>query len=141
MAFINQISLINYNEHKQCSNGHNMTLKPVPKTDGWWWRCSPKSCQKTKSIRAGTFFFESKILLWKVLLLIFNFGFEFLNTTTQVLMGTVSSHTIAAYKRRLRLIILTMFNKRDIKLGGPGRVVEIDESLFIKVKHNRGRDM
>ena len=71
MAYINQIGLINYNEHKQCSNGHNMTLKPVPKTDGWWWRCSPKSCQKTNSIRAGTFFFKSKILLWQLLLLIF----------------------------------------------------------------------
>jgi hypothetical protein len=34
-----------------------------------------------------------------------------------------------------------MFNKRDIKLGGEGRIFEIDESLFIRVKHNRGRDM
>ncbi len=48
---------------------------------------------------------------------------------------------MAAYKRRLRLIILTMFNKNDIRIGGEGRIVEIDESLFIKVKHNRGRDI
>ena len=141
LAYLNQIGFISYNDNKQCPNGHAMSLRKVKKTDGWWWRCSPKNCQKTKSIRAGTFFFESKIHLWEVLLLIFNFAFEFLNTTTRNLVGTVSTHTIGNYKRRLRLIILTMFNKKNIKLGGEGRIVEIDESLFIKVKHNRGRDM
>ena len=34
-----------------------------------------------------------------------------------------------------------MFNKNDIRIGGEGRIVEIDESLFIKVKHKRGRDI
>jgi hypothetical protein len=141
LAYLNQIGFINYNGNKQCLNGHATSLKKVKKTDGWYWRCSTKGCQKTESIRAGTFFFESKIFIWEILLVIFNFAFEFLNTTTHNLVRTVSAHTIAAYKRRLRLIILTMFNKRDIKLGGEGRIVEIDESLFIKVKHNRGRDM
>ena len=34
-----------------------------------------------------------------------------------------------------------MFNKNDIRICGEGRIVEIEESLFIKVKHNRGRDI
>jgi hypothetical protein len=72
-------------------------------------------------------------------LLVLNFAFEFLNTTMYQISG-IAVHTVAAYKRRLRLIILTMFNKNDIRIGGEGRIVEIDESLFIKVKHNRGRD-
>ena len=114
-----------------------MTIKKSPKTDGWCWRCSPKGCQKTKSIRAGTFFFENRLKLFQILLLVFNFAFEFLNTTINQLVG-VSTVTIGAYKKRLRLIILTMFNKSQIKLGGVGKIVE---SQFITVKHKRGHDI
>jgi hypothetical protein len=70
LANLNQIGFINYNSNKQCLNGHATSLKKVNKTDGWYWRCSTKGCQKTVSIRAGTFFFESKILIWEILLLI-----------------------------------------------------------------------
>jgi hypothetical protein len=64
LAYLNQTGLVNYNDLKQCENGHNMDLKKNNKTNGWWWRCSPKGCQKTKSIRLGTFFLRIK----------FNFG-------------------------------------------------------------------
>ena len=73
-----------------------MQLKKNTKNDGWWWRCSPKMCQKTESIRTGTFFFENRIWLWEVLLLIFNFAFEYLNVTTRQLVG-VSLSTICNY--------------------------------------------
>ena len=140
LAYLNQTGLIDYTQEKRCENDHLMTIRKSPKIDGWWWRCAPKGCQKTKSIRTGTFFFENRLQLFQVLLIIFNFAFEFLNTTINQLVG-VSANTIAAYKRRLRLILLTIYNKNHIKLGGEGKVVEIDESLFIKVKHNRGRDI
>jgi transposase-like protein len=140
LAYLNQTELIDYNANRLCDNGHQLTLKKNTKTDGWWWRCSTKGCQQTKSIRLGTFFNESRLAITQVLLLVLNFAFEFLNTTMYQISG-IAVHTVAAYKRRLRLIILTMFNKNDIRIGGEGRIVEIDESLFIKVKHNRGRDI
>ena len=140
MGYLIQTGLINSNADKSCENGHQMSIRKSKKAiDGWWWRCSPKGCQKSQSIRIGTFFNENRLQLWHVLILIFNFAFEFLNTTVSQLVN-VSAQTISGYKRRLRLIILTMFDKNNIKLGGEGKVVEIDESLFIKVKHNRGCD-
>ena len=69
LAYLNQTGLVNYNDQKQCENGHNMDLKKNNKTNGWWWRCAPKGCQKTKSVRVGTFFFVDKIQLWQVLVL------------------------------------------------------------------------
>ena len=56
LAYLNQTGSFNYNQSKQCENGHNMGLKKSKKTDGWWWSCSPKGCQNTKNVRAGTFF-------------------------------------------------------------------------------------
>ncbi len=31
--------------------------------------------------------------------------------------------------------------REKIVLGGVGKVVEIDESLFVKVKHHKGKDL
>ena len=62
LAYLNQIGFINYNGNKQCLNGHATSLKKVKKTDGWYWLCSTKGCQKTESIRAGTFFLKARFL-------------------------------------------------------------------------------
>jgi len=32
-------------------------------------------------------------------------------------------------------------NKEDFVLGGDGKIVEIDESMFARVKHHRGKDL
>ena len=61
-----------------------------------------KACQKSQSIRIGTFFNENRQT--PTLVLIFNFAFEFLNTTVSQL-ANVSAQTISGCKRRLRLII------------------------------------
>ena len=63
LAYLNQAGVIDYNANRLCDNGHQLTLKRNTKTDGWWWRCSTKGCQQTKSIRLGTFFNESRLAI------------------------------------------------------------------------------
>ncbi len=49
-----------------------------------------------------------------------------------------SRSTVGIVYQRLRYICSTVNKKTKITLGGYGRTVEIDESLFIRVKHHKG---
>ena len=54
---------------------------------------------------------------------------------------TIHRDTIGSLFQRLRNVCTVVLKKHEIKIGGPGRIIEIDESCFAKVKHNRGKDM
>lgn len=47
--------------------------------------------------------------------------------------------TVASIYFRLRQVCSLAIDKRNLKLGGPGKVVEIDESLYAKIKHWKGK--
>jgi hypothetical protein len=49
--------------------------------------------------------------------------------------------TVIQFYQQLRTVALKTLNRKMIKLGGNEHVVEIDESLFVKVKHNKGKDL
>ena len=53
----------------------------------------------------------------------------------------LSRPTVIKFFRRLREIICLDASIDNIKLGGLGEVVEIDESKFAKVKHGVGKDL
>jgi hypothetical protein len=94
---------------------------------------SKKDVKKAKASELEHFLMKiDRLQLWQVLILISNFAFEFLNTTVSQL-ANVSAQTISGYKRRLRLIILTMFDKNNVKLGGEGKVVEISSTIEVVI--------
>jgi len=52
---------------------------------------------------------------------------------------TKTRNTIVDWNNLCRVVVVSMFDKRK-KIGGPGKIVQIDESLFqSKRKYNRGR--
>ncbi|CAF0930720.1 unnamed protein product [Brachionus calyciflorus] len=53
----------------------------------------------------------------------------------------ISRPPIIKIFQMLRIICLKNFNKDSVRLGGSGMVVEIDESLFVKIEHNKGKDL
>jgi len=124
---------------RRCSCGNEMVLRSDNSDDGYHWECPVKHCRKRRSIRAGSFFEDSKIPLHRWLYIIWLWSIEESNKKVSLLTG-LSLRTVVTVLRSLRDICSEKILHGNIKLGGHGKTVEIDESMFgHKRKYNRGR--
>ena len=96
-------------------------------TDGLVWRCP--QCKTTKSVREGSFFTKSRLTLQKWLLLIHFWVKQYPVTDVAVDVEIDKNVGCAVYKW-LREVCSTKLLQSPIILGGPGVVVQVDESLF-----------
>ena len=120
-----------------------LTQRPTSSTsDGWGWRCSNQRCANRcsfRTIRTGSFFEKSKITLDKWLYVIY-FWSQGTKVTTASKMVQVSEKSTIQMFQYLREVCSTKLIQTPAQLGGPGVIVQIDESLFNhKPKYNRGR--
>ena len=124
---------------RRCSCGNEMVLRNDNSDDGYHWECPINHCRKRRSIRAGSFFEDSKISLHHWLYIIFLWSIDETNRKVSLLTG-LSLRTVVTVLQRLRDICSLKILHGNIKLGGRGKTVEIDESMFgHKRKYNRGR--
>lgn len=103
--------------------------------DGCKWRC-PKRHQKT-SIRSDSFFESSNLPLPKLIVFVYLWAHRIPLGTAAVLSG-ISQQSLLQWYVYFRDVCSHELVNSPIQLGGPGRIVEIDESLFVKAKYNRG---
>ena len=97
--------------------------------DGYRWRCPVSSCKKSVGIRTGSFFEKTRISLQKWLILIYWWVREY-SVTDAMEEASVSKTTAIDVYQWLREICSSKLLTMTIKLGGPGKLVQIDESLF-----------
>lgn len=122
-----------------CSCGNQMVLRDNKSDNGYHWECPVNQCRKRRSIRAGTFFEDSKIPLSHWLYIIFLWSIDKSNKKVSLLTG-LSLRTVITALQRLRDICSLKILHGNLKLGGRGKTIEIDESMFgHKRKYNRGR--
>jgi len=101
------------------------------------WRCP--ICNATKTLPKNSIFESSKLSILRVLGIIYCWSHRYSLSQTQN-ETKVSHHTFSSIFRLMSMATLTKKNtNQKLKIGGPGKNVEIDETLFSKRKHHKGR--
>jgi len=124
-----------------CEN-HMYLKKALAKLDGMEWRCMNTKCthyQTTYSVRNGSWMADFKFstkTMYKILLYWSN------NIIQKDILRFVDVGRVALYKFRKMIIsmISKYFKENPILLGGPGSIVQIDETMINhKIKAHCGR--
>ena len=101
--------------------------------DGVCWRCPRKGCQKLYSLRHNSYFSNSKLSLEKILRIVHMWS-------TKTPLGDmmkelkIASEAAVDWYNFCRDVCAQHFVDHPAVIGGPGLVVEIDESKFGKRK-------
>ena len=87
------------------------------------------TCNKEVALRKDSFFEKSKLPLKKWLLLIHHWARQHMVTVAAESLEVTESTACTVYQW-LREVCSTKLCSTRILLGGPGKIVQIDESLF-----------
>jgi len=130
------------NEISCCGCGLKMVESPKKTIDGRCWTCKNKLCPKyssTLSIRQGSFFSDFRISIIDIFTVIYLWAADkqFMDVANDF---GIQKMMITKIFGKLRALVGKYFVENPIRLGGPGKICQIDESLFVhKTKYNRGR--
>lgn len=131
--------ILGQRECSNCPDYRPMKLfKKKNSPEQYCWRCT--KCKRSSSVRTGSFFERFDLPIKKVLEVI-----EFWAKERKIIdmeeSIKVSKPTLVRICRFLRQLCILDLDKDNILMGGLNEIVEIDESVFNKVKYNRGKDM
>lgn len=125
-----------YTTYKCAGCGEEMKRNPTSDD----FRCYRRSCSKRGnriSGRRGTFFYASSISTVDILRLA-QLWLAKVPAVSCINLTGQSSHTICHYYQHFRQLVSSALKEEDQVIGGPGVVVEIDETKLGKRKYNRG---
>ncbi|CAI6368749.1 unnamed protein product [Macrosiphum euphorbiae] len=105
-----------------------------------FWKCNVKKCQKRINVRNDNWFAKSRISFTIAVRFIYGWSHEMTSAKWCEQQLGLSLNTVIDWNNYLREVCaMAIENKPQTKIGGPGKIVEIDESLFSKRKNHVGR--
>lgn len=107
--------------------------------DGVVWRCSNRKCNKKTSIREGSWFSGTHLLLEQAVKLTYYWVYELPGEFISRELKIGGEHTVVDWRNFAREVCLSVLEQDSEQIGGPGKFVEIDESKFGKRKFHRGK--
>ncbi|GFX86942.1 mitotic-spindle organizing protein 2A [Trichonephila clavipes] len=110
--------------------------------DGFEWRCRVQSKENPhfvcRSVRKGTWFSDSRLSICVILRLTrYWFGKSMNEFVVNDLK--INKNTVVDWYMFCREVCMVACVNESAKLGGEGKIVEIDESLFGKMKYGKGK--
>ena len=124
---------------RDCDNGHRMELKLSDREDRW--RCGRRDCRQQKQLKSGTWLEGSHLSYSSAILFIYCWSKEY--TTVKFCEDELNIRHCAVvdWNNYLREICAQALLAQPVRIGGPNLTVEIDESLFVRRKHNVGHQV
>lgn len=138
LEFCQSKGLIPFTMHcEKCLS--NMDLVRTTKTSfSFRWRCK-RPCRVELSIRKNTFFENSKLPIKEILFFIYFWAYDECSVKKIKRELSWQTEAIVNWRSYMREICGLKIESLSTMIGGIGHTVQIDESLFVRRKYNRGR--
>jgi len=136
-----------FHTKRTCECGARMRLR-VPQHNERYgkWRCTRKrGCGKEMGYLVGTWFEGTRLTVKEIFQLSYYFARQ-THSQDEIQFdmqradgSTISERTIVEWKHFYREVCMQAIVSEPILIGGPGKVVEIDETVITKRKYHRGQ--
>lgn len=118
----------------------NKQMKVINESTKNKFRCH--KCKNEKSLLYKTIYYNSNLEIFKAVDLIYWWSIDMHIKNAKHEIETTNSNTVCNWYAKLRFLVMNYMRKNTRKkIGGPGKIVQIDESLFSKRKYNVGRQV
>ena len=137
IQWLTEFGLLAKNKKCQVCDSPLTLIKCSSMVDNRRWKCY--NCREWKDgIRKNTFFEKSRLSLGQTVLIIYYWATDVPVRICVTHLG-ISKKTIVDYYNFLREICSAALIQDTCMFGGPGVIVEVDETVITKRKYNRGR--
>ena len=122
----------------RCCDGTVNLWKDNSAPDGHIWHCSNRRCRYKVTVRKHSFFAGSHLSFATISKVIYFWAHKY---PQEIVIHElqISHTTVVDFYNFCREVCSIVLERDSEPIGGPGKIVEIDESKFGKRKYNRGK--